>query len=129
MPIVSEAVYDAFKPDKLNYERLGTGNAIHMHWHLFPRREGDIPVKGPVWKLDKKEMYAEKYRPTPSELEQYKQRLLKYNVKRNEAVKRAIERNIAEVVRLQRFFMESMKVFYSSYSLKNNMNRCILNQI
>ena len=46
-----------------------------------------------------------------------------------EAVKRAIERNIAEVVRLQRFFMESMKVFYSSYSLKNNMNRCILNQI
>ena len=129
MPIVSEAVYDAFKPDKLNYERLGTGNAIHMHWHLFPRREGDIPVKGPVWKLDKKEMYAEKYRPTPSELEQYKQRLTKYNVKRNEAVKRAIERNIAEVVRLQRFFMESMKVFYSSYSLKNNMNRCILNQI
>ena len=65
MPIVSEAVYDAFKPDKLNYERLGTGNAIHMHW------------QGPVWKLDKKEMYAEKYRPTPSELEQYKQRLLK----------------------------------------------------
>lgn len=51
MPIVSEAVYDAFKPDKLNYELLGTGNAIHMHWHLFPRREGDIPVKGPVWKL------------------------------------------------------------------------------
>ena len=133
MPIVSEAVYDAFKPDKLNYERLGTGNAIHMHWHLFPRREGDIPVKGPVWKLDKKEMYAEKYRPTPSELEQYKQRLLKSLNKiqrqRNEAVKRAIERNIAEVVRLQRFFMESMKIFYSSYSLKNNMNRCILNQI
>ena len=77
MSIVSEAVYDAFKPDKLNYELLGTGNAIHMHWHLFPRKEGDIPVKGPVWKLDKKEMYAEKYRPTPSELEQYKQRLLK----------------------------------------------------
>lgn len=77
MSIVSEAVYDAFKPDKLNYELLGTGNAIHMHWHLFPRREGDIPVKGPVWKLDKEEMYAEKYRPTPSELEQYKQRLLK----------------------------------------------------
>ena len=24
---------------------------------------------------------------------------------------------------------ESMKVFYFSYSLKNNMNRCILNQI
>ena len=43
MSIVSEAVYDAFKPDKLNYELLGTGNAIHMHWHLFPRREGDIP--------------------------------------------------------------------------------------
>ena len=41
-----EAVYKAFKPDKLNYE-LGEGNAVHMHWNFFPRREGDIPVKGP----------------------------------------------------------------------------------
>ena len=33
------------------------------------RRDGDTPVKGPVWKLDKAEMYAEKYRPNADELE------------------------------------------------------------
>lgn len=76
MSIVGEAVYKAFKPDKLNYELLGVGNAVHMHWHFFPRREGDTPVKGPVWKLDKAEMYAEKYRPNADELEELKTTLL-----------------------------------------------------
>ena len=76
MSIVGEAVYKAFKPDKLNYELLGVGNAVHMHWHFFPRREGDTSVKGPVWKLDKTEMYAEKYRPTAEELEILKATLL-----------------------------------------------------
>ena len=74
MSIVGEAVYKAFKPDKLNYELLGVGNAVHMHWHFFPRREGDTPVKGPVWKLDKTEMYAEEYRPTTEELEILKEK-------------------------------------------------------
>ena len=76
MSVVGEAVYKAFKPDKLNYELLGVGNAVHMHWHFFPRREGDTPVKGPVWKLDKTEMYAEKYRPPVEELENLKATLL-----------------------------------------------------
>ena len=76
MSVVGEAVYKAFKPDKLNYELLGIGNAVHMHWHFFPRREGDTPVKGPVWKLDKTEMYAEKYRPPVEELENLKATLL-----------------------------------------------------
>ena len=62
--------------DKLNYELLGIGNAVHMHWHFFPRREGDTPEKGPVWKLDKAEMYAEKYRPNTDELENLKAALL-----------------------------------------------------
>ena len=76
MSIVGEAVFNAFKPDKLNYELLGIGNAVHMHWHFFPRRDGDSPVKGPVWKLDKTEMYAEKYRPSADELEKLKVALL-----------------------------------------------------
>ena len=76
MSLVGEAVYKAFKPDKLNYELLGIGNAVHMHWHFFPRREGDTPEKGPVWKLDKAEMYAEKYRPNTDELENLKAALL-----------------------------------------------------
>ena len=31
MSLAAEAVYNAFRPDKLNYELLGTGNAVHMH--------------------------------------------------------------------------------------------------
>lgn len=37
MSLVAGAVYHAFHPDKLNYELLGVGNAVHMHWHIFPR--------------------------------------------------------------------------------------------
>lgn len=48
MSLVAEAVYNAFHPDKLNYELLGVGNAVHMHWHIFPRKEGDTPAPGPV---------------------------------------------------------------------------------
>lgn len=32
MTIVAEAVNNAFKPDKMNYELLGMGDA-HLHWH------------------------------------------------------------------------------------------------
>ena len=75
MSLVGEAVYMAFGPDKLNYELLGVGKAVHMHWHFFPRREGDTPTQGPVWKLNKDEMYAEKYRPRADELEELKSTL------------------------------------------------------
>lgn len=47
MSLVAEAVYNAFGPDKLNYELLGQGENVHMHWHIFPRRKGDTPVPGP----------------------------------------------------------------------------------
>lgn len=53
MSLAAEAVYNAFHPDKLNYELLGVGNGVHMHWHIFPRRVGDTPEPGPVWRLDK----------------------------------------------------------------------------
>ena len=59
MSLVAEAVYNAFGPDKLNYELLGQGENVHMHWHIFPRRKGDTPEPGPVWKLPREEMYAE----------------------------------------------------------------------
>ncbi len=37
----------------MNYELLGNGDT-HLHWHLFPRKSGDIENygnngKGPVW--------------------------------------------------------------------------------
>lgn len=75
MALTAEAVYRAFEPDKLNYELLGTGNNVHMHWHFFPRRQGDTPTPGPVWKLDKEEMYADRYIPSPEELEELKEKL------------------------------------------------------
>ena len=75
MATVAEAVWRAFEPDKLNYELLGVGQSVHMHWHLFPRRQGDTPLPGPVWKLDKAEMYSERYLPTDQELDTMRQRL------------------------------------------------------
>lgn len=76
MSIVAEAVYNAFKPDKLNYELLGAGNGRHMHWHIFPRRKGDTPTGGPVWRLGS-ELVAEEFLPTMEELEQLKELLNK----------------------------------------------------
>ena len=75
MSIVAEAVYNAFHPDKLNYELLGVGQAVHMHWHIFPRRAGDTPAIGPVWRLDKAEMNNEKYLPSECELNEMKEKL------------------------------------------------------
>lgn len=68
MSIVAEAVYHVFKPQKLNYELLGNGDS-HMHWHIFPRIDGDTPRKGPVWWLPFNDMYNEKFRPTSEQLE------------------------------------------------------------
>lgn len=75
MSLVAEAVYNAFDAEKMNYELLGNGDT-HLHWHLFPRKNGDMPCKGPVWWLPKEEMYDDKNRPTDIELEKMKTRLL-----------------------------------------------------
>lgn len=66
MALVAQAVFQAFRPDKLNYELLGNGEA-HLHWHLFPRVAGDLPQPGPVWWLPKEEMYHDDKRPTETE--------------------------------------------------------------
>ena len=75
MSLVAQAVYNAFPCDKLHYELLGVGSGVHMHWHIFPRREGDSPIKGPVWKLPKEEMYAEQYKPSAEYLNELKEKL------------------------------------------------------
>lgn len=65
--LVAEAVYTAFKPEKMNYELLGNGDT-HVHCHLFPRVTGDTPIKGPVWWLPKEEMWDDSKRPNNEEL-------------------------------------------------------------
>lgn len=67
MSIVAEAVYNVFKPEKMNYELLGNGDT-HVHWHLFPRVTGDTPQKGPVWWLPREEMWDDSKRPKDAEL-------------------------------------------------------------
>ena len=74
MSLVAEAVYNAFNAEKMNYELLGNGET-HLHWHLFPRRTGDMPIKGPVWWLPKEEMYDDNQRPSKQELEEMKAKL------------------------------------------------------
>ncbi len=46
--IVAKAIYDVFRPDKINYELLG--NMVpHMHWHLVPRFASDPLWPRPIW--------------------------------------------------------------------------------
>lgn len=81
MSIVAEAVSNAFHAQKMNYELLGNGDT-HIHWHLFPRVNGDLgdygnDGKGPVWWYPMDKMYSSDNFPTHKELEDMKAKLLK----------------------------------------------------
>lgn len=81
MSLVAKAVAKAFGAEKMNYELLGNGET-HLHWHLFPRKSGDIGTygnngKGPVWWLPMEIMYDDKNRITKEETEKFKIKLLK----------------------------------------------------
>ena len=76
MAQVSEAVFRAFKPKKLNYELLGNGDP-HLHWHLFPRHENDPKPLGPIWDIDKSLRQSYKITSAPEDLLQLKRQLLK----------------------------------------------------
>lgn len=72
MSIVQEAVAKAFQAEKMNIELLGNGDA-HVHWHLFPRKAGDMHGyghngRGPVWWVPWEEMSSEEYQPKESDL-------------------------------------------------------------
>lgn len=81
MSVVAEAVSKAFNAQKMNYELLGNGDG-HLHWHLFPRRNGDLGEygvngNGPVWWYPKDKFYADSARPTAEELNSLRAALLK----------------------------------------------------
>ncbi len=75
MSYTAEAVFKAFKPQKLNYELLGN-SAPHLHWHIFPRYANDLLPNSPVWLVNRSVRYAETAKPSPSELAQLKEKLL-----------------------------------------------------
>ena len=45
---VAKALYNALRPDKINYELLGN-MAPHMHWHIVPRFSSDPLWPRPHW--------------------------------------------------------------------------------
>lgn len=80
MVVVAKAVSKAFGADKMNYECLGNGDS-HIHFHLFPRKNGDLGKygndgKGPVWWFPKELMWSDDNIPDNNELEKMKTKLL-----------------------------------------------------
>ena len=80
MVLVAQACKNAFGAEKMNYECLGQGDA-HLHWHLFPRKTGDIDKYGnngvgPVWWYPMDLMYNDNNRPSDIELRDLKEKLL-----------------------------------------------------
>ncbi len=71
MSAVAQAVFEGFKPIKLNYELLGNSEP-HLHWHLFPRHTNDPMLRSPVWLVDKSIRYAEAARPDTDQLDALK---------------------------------------------------------
>ena len=72
MSLVAQSVSRAFSAEKMNYELLGNGDT-HLHWHLFPRVQGDLGDygnygKGPVWWYPPEKMYGEDSLPSAAEL-------------------------------------------------------------
>lgn len=74
MSLVAQAVFDAFQPQKINYELLGNTDH-HMHWHIFPRHHNDPLPNRTVWNIDKEIRNADSAKPNQKELESLKSQL------------------------------------------------------
>jgi diadenosine tetraphosphate (Ap4A) HIT family hydrolase len=74
MSLVARAVWETFKPKKLNYELLGNTDQ-HAHWHIFPRYADDPEPLQSTWVLDKKIRKADSAKPSAEELVKLKEKL------------------------------------------------------
>ncbi|QDR79338.1 HIT family protein [Sporomusa termitida] len=52
MTIVSEAVYNVFKAEKINCESLGN-SCSHVHWHIIPRYGTDPCPDKAIWNIER----------------------------------------------------------------------------
>lgn len=75
MALVSEVVYKAFKPKKLNYELLGNTDS-HLHWHIVPRYKDDPKPDVPIWVIPYSIRSSEKTVLKGSEIKMLKKKLL-----------------------------------------------------
>lgn len=75
MMIVAKAVWQAFGPEKLNYELLGNSNP-HLHWHIIPRYKNDPQKDSPIWCYDPKIRIDKKRQLSPNELLVFKKKLV-----------------------------------------------------
>lgn len=75
MALVSEAVYKAFKPKKLNYELLGNTDS-HLHWHIVPRYKDDPNPDVPIWVIPYPIRSSNQTVPKESEIKVLKKKLI-----------------------------------------------------
>lgn len=74
LTLSAEAVWNAFRPRKLNYEILG--NLVpHLHAHVFPRHTDDPDPTRPVWFRFNEAAADDRYRLAGDELERMKDAL------------------------------------------------------
>ncbi len=77
MSMVTEAVYKALGANKMNCELPGNRDS-HLHWHLFPRYNGDLAgyacgqKVGPVWWYPIEKMNSPEAGPSGDALDKMK---------------------------------------------------------
>ncbi len=67
----AKALFDVFRPDKINYELLG--NMVpHMHWHLVPRFASEKVWPRPIWAEPHDELFLtpEEYRLSIAQIQE-----------------------------------------------------------
>ena len=77
MAHVAEALFQAVRPVKMNYELLGNSVA-HLHWHLIPRHADDPHLGGPAWEDPgfMEALRSETHRPEPEERDDLRRSIL-----------------------------------------------------
>lgn len=91
MSIVAKAIYNEYKPVKLNYELLGNKHS-HLHWHLIPRYTDDEYLKQPIWFRDISERQSD---------------ICRYNFHLMKGARNRVKRNIEKIQNQTKFYVNN----------------------